>query len=139
MNSDLDTLLATWIRYAVEKRPEDFWAWDRVSSSSSGSDTEAAWNLVVALVRNAPDEVLGSVGAGPLENLLNAHGAMLVDWIVGEAQRDHRFREALGRAWLSRGTLPPAIENRIVQASGGVLTLLSPQDKRDERVLDPDA
>ena len=135
----MDALVAAWIRYTVEKRPEDFWAWDSASSISSGSDTEAAWNLVVALVRNAPDEALGSIGAGPLENLLNVHGAVLVDWIVGEAQRDHRFREALGGAWLARGTLPSVIENRIVQASGGVLTLLSPRDEREGRVLDPDA
>ena len=118
--SDLPTVIATWIRHAQERRKEDFWAWDWVKARVlwDGS-AEEAWTITTELVRAAPDELLGFIGAGPVEDLVNRFGGELIDWIEGEARRDPRFQDALGAIWLQIGTLPPEIEARIVAASGG--------------------
>ena len=46
-----------------------------------------AWALVLAFVQTAPEGSLDYIGAGPVEDLVNRHGAALVDSIVLEASR----------------------------------------------------
>lgn len=120
--ADLPTVVATWIRHAQDRRKEDFWAWDWVMSQVCwNASAEDAWEIVVELVRAAPAGLLGAIGAGPLEDLVNRFGADLIDWIEGEARRDRRFQQALGAIWLRIGTLPLDIQARVVAASGGLI------------------
>lgn len=119
IESSIDELLATWHRHGSEGRREDFWAWDRVGDIVRGEDAERAWELVVALVRTAPDDRLGYVGAGPVEDLVVWHGRALVDWIVGEARRDARFRSALASIWLVADGIPADVLARLQEAAGG--------------------
>lgn len=123
---DRDAVIAGYIRHAVAGPNDntDFWACDALNRSIIVAQAEEAWDLVVSLLRRAPDEILGNIAAGPLEDLVRQHGVVLVDWIEGEARRDSRFRFALGGIWLRRGQLPAAIEARIVAASGGRISLL---------------
>jgi hypothetical protein len=122
---DRETLITAYLRHTGQKTVDDEWAWNAVEHIVRGHSAEAAWDLVVGLVRRAPDAQLGQVAAGPLEDMINVHGPGLVEWIEGESRRDPRFKEALGRVWLSRGTMPLAVEARIVAASGGRIALLS--------------
>jgi hypothetical protein len=118
--TDLPTAIATWIRHAEERRKDDFWAWDWVMTQVCWeAGAEDAWELVRTLVRAAPDELLEFVGAGPVEDLVERFGEVLVDRIETEARADPRFREALGFVWLTRGELPAEVEARVVAASGG--------------------
>jgi hypothetical protein len=123
---DRDAAIQAFIRHAElgTRDRESFWGWDAVNDIVHAAPPEDAWDLVVELVRRAPDQVLGHVAAGPLEDLVRLHGAALVEWIEGEARRDARFRWALGAAWLSRGALPPEVEDRILRASDGHLLVL---------------
>jgi hypothetical protein len=82
---------------------------------------EAAWEAVLEILRRAPDDELGFHAAGPLEDVVAYRGAELVGRIEAEARRDPRFREALGRIWLSRGALPDDVLDRVVRASGGAI------------------
>jgi hypothetical protein len=122
--ADRDTLIATYLRHTAERRHEDAWAFDAVGNLAGGKDAQDAWELVVELLRRTPDEHLGYVAAGPLEDMLNRHAPALVEWIEGEARRDERFRRALGCIWMRGGELPPDIERRVVAASGGEIVLL---------------
>ena len=133
---DRETLITAYLRHIAENTGDDFWAWEAVGEASRASNAEDAWDLVVALVRRAPDNQLGRIGAGPLEDLVATHGAALVEWIEGESKRDPRFRDALGGIWLTSGTLPAAVEARIVAASGGVIEPLPADD--DEGRSRPD-
>jgi hypothetical protein len=119
VESSLADLIATYHRHGLEKRPEDFWAWDRVGEIVRGPDAERAWELVVALVRSAPDDRLEYVGAGPVEDFVETHGAALVDWIVGEARRDPRFRAALASIWLVAEETPADVLARFQEVTGG--------------------
>ena len=118
-SADRDALITTYLRHTVEKRDDDFWAWEVVGDLARGADPIAAWDLVVALLRQSPDEYLSYVAAGPLEDMVIRHAPVLIEWIEGEAQRDARFRFALGCIWLQEGDHTPELERRIVAASGG--------------------
>ena len=70
--------------------------------------------MVLALVATAPDEdALAYVGAGPLEDLVKAHGDELVDELESEARQDPRFDAALRGVWLSTGTLQEGVQSRL--------------------------
>jgi hypothetical protein len=133
-----DEAVAGYIRHAVAGPADevDFWAWDAVTQFMEHAPADDAWDLVVELLRRAPDAVLGNIAAGPLEDLVCKHGVALVDWIEGEARRDPRFQWALGGVWLTRGELPPEVEARIVAASGGRIEPLDADD--DESPSRPD-
>jgi uncharacterized protein DUF6869 len=76
-----------------------------------------AWVTVRDILRAAPDERLGVVAAGPLEDLVRLRGPEVVEAIEVEAARDERFQWALGRIWLTVSELPPDILARVVAAS----------------------
>jgi hypothetical protein len=127
---DREAAIQAYIRHAElgTQDQEYFWGWDAVNDFVHTAPAEDAWDLVVTLTRRAPDEILGNVAAGPLEDVVRLHGAALVDWIEGEARRDERFRWALGCVWLSRGVLPREVEDRIVRASEGHLLVLGDEE-----------
>jgi hypothetical protein len=127
---DRDGAIQAYIRHAElgSQDREYFWGWDAVNDFVHTAPAEKAWDLVVELLRRAPDEVLGDVAAGPLEDVVRLHGSALIAWIEGEARRDERFRWALGCVWLSRGALPREVEDRIVRASDGRLLVLGESD-----------
>jgi hypothetical protein len=85
-----------------------------------------AWELVTALLRAVPDERLETYAAGPLEDLVRLRAPELIDEIEREAQRDARFRWALGCIWMSHGEMPDDILDRVVRASGGEIKPLPP-------------
>src|SRR5215203_122458 len=96
-HSALSELVPAYVRHSVRAvqhiQPDpDFWTFDEVNDRVGASGTsEDAWDLVTAILRAAPDESLGYIGAGPVEDMIRHHGSALVDWIEGEARRDPRF------------------------------------------------
>lgn len=68
----------------------------------SREDPEAAWQLILATIRDTPPNAdLVKLGAGPLENLLSAHGAQFIDRIEQESLANRRFRQVLAHVWKS--------------------------------------
>jgi hypothetical protein len=68
----------------------------------SREDPESAWELILATIRDtAPGTDLGKLGAGPLENLLAAHGAQFIERIERELLTNLRFRDVLAHVWKS--------------------------------------
>jgi hypothetical protein len=88
------------------------------------SDPELAWRLLLELVAETPDDLLGFVGAGPVETFIWQHGAGFIDQIEAEASTNARFRRAALEINLVRGELPADIESRIAAAIGGGFELL---------------
>ena len=139
--AEIAVLIATYHRYGAERREEDFWAWYRVDDIIRDEDPARAWELVLALVQTAPDGSLDYIGAGPVEDLVNRHGAALVDSIIVEASRDSRFREALASIWLVQEDVPAdvlvrlqkATGNRIHVATRAQLDAATPPDLKDPR------
>lgn len=94
-------------------------AWDEVMDRiEDRANTDDAWVLVRALLDNAPDDELGLMAAGPLEDFVRVHALSAITQIEEMARRDARFRWALGAIWLSAGSLPEPLMARLIKASG---------------------
>jgi hypothetical protein len=136
---DPEAAIAGYILHA-ERGPNDeeyFWAWEAVTDYLRTASASEGWGLVLSLLHRTPDHVLGSVAAGPLEDLVLTHGTELVEQLEREALRDERFKWALGGIWMRHGDLPPEVEDRIVAASGGQIHPL-PADFDDDPPSRPD-
>ena len=129
---DLEALVAAYVRHTLTRDPADFWAWDRAIAIVSGEDAELGFELLQQLVRAIPDDFLTYVGAGPVEEFVRHHGAALVDWLVGEAERDPRFRAALASIWLETEDLPSEVIQRLQAATGGEIKVSSRVDSTEE-------
>ena len=119
---DEANLAGVWIQYAAEQRDEDFWAWDRLTSLVL-DQPEQAWPILHRIIADAPEVLLGYIGAGPLENLLSEHSAEFGERIADQARRDARFRAALSAVWLSHGEISPTLEARLQQLTGGKIRI----------------
>ncbi len=95
-----------------------FDTWQEVRDRTIAGD-ELAIRLLVALVEAASSEQeLCRVGAGPLENVINAkwRDGVLVDPITGWATRLPRFAAALACVWYS-DDLPRPLIDRLQRAA----------------------
>ena len=72
--------------------------------------------ILSVLATTADEEILGSLSAGPLENLLAFHGASVIDKIEDEARRSPRFRALLRGVWQNK--TPDEVWKRVLTASG---------------------
>ena len=78
---------------------ELFWADDCIDELVSKSPEGAIRFIVAALPHITSDGDLALFAAGPLENLVAAHGASVIDEIEQEARRNSRFRFLLSGIW----------------------------------------
>nr|WP_063570902.1 hypothetical protein [Luteibacter rhizovicinus] len=84
---------------------------------------ERLWAVAIEILELLSDDeelLIASIGAGPLEDLLNRYGADFVDRIIGRARQNRRFRIAASCVWPSR--IDPAIWQRlqaVVQPANG--------------------
>jgi hypothetical protein len=77
---------------------------------------ERGWNITLALIVAAPtDEALNYVVAGPLEEVLEVHGSLLIDRVEGLARADARFKDALSRVACFEDSMPQPIRERILR------------------------
>src|SRR5687768_11985937 len=129
--SELAHLVEVYHRHGLQRRDEDFWAWQRVHDIVNGPDPEHAFALVLALVAAAPDHRLEHVGAGAVEDIVETHAPVLIDRFEIEARRDPRFREALGSIWLVAEEIDPLILARLQDVTGGTI-LVATQAELDE-------
>lgn len=71
--------------------------------------------LVVACARCPTVEALSVVAAGPLEDLLEAHGAVVIGRLETIAKVDPKFRLMLSGTW-GKERIDPAVWARLVEA-----------------------
>ena len=111
-------IIAAWHRYQSTRGKEDFWAFD-VFHEIVPHDPTRAWALITGLIAVAPEETLGAVGAGPLEDFVVIHGNEWIEKIHTEARKSPPFRESLSCIWIGRGSLSREAIARLVEVTGG--------------------
>jgi len=75
---DSEQIATKYLRYFETKQETDFWAIDEVDTLVL-RDPERGWEITRTLVNRAlTEEALAYVAAGPLEDLLNHHGAAVM-------------------------------------------------------------
>lgn len=143
---DVGTAVRGYLRYSHSLRTDDedaVWepedpdtaAYKAVENAIREAPALTAWTVVRALLQQTEDRELDVQAAGPLEELVRRRGAELIGEIEAEAERDPRFRWALGCIWLRLGDLPTPVLERVVQASGGEIKPLPPLAESARRRL----
>jgi hypothetical protein len=116
----LSQIAEAWIElyYLPEDAPEredKFWSYERLSELIQ-EDPEAAWSVIQIIRREGSDLILSNLGAGPLEDLLVAHGDQFIDRVETLAEQDAQFRKLLGATW--QNSMPPGLWRRIKAVAG---------------------
>ena len=101
---------------AYREYHESFWAWEELNRIIEEVGPDTAWPLILRLVEKGSDAVLGAVGAGVLEELLDRYSVDVIERIEAQARRDSRFRLCLSHVWPS--AMPAEIWQRVVVARG---------------------
>jgi hypothetical protein len=85
---------------------------------SESLSAEDAWQVILTVLSLRPsDDVIGVLAAGPLEDLIDDHGADFIGRIEEEARKSPAFRHLLGGVWRS-GT--PEVWARVEKARVGI-------------------
>jgi hypothetical protein len=74
------------------------------------------FSMTCVLARKPSDAVLGSLAAGPLEDLIRYRGPTFIDRIEDGARRNTAFRALFGGVW---GSSTPDVWNRVRPAATG--------------------
>lgn len=99
-------IAAAWIKLhsTPEESPEReglFWAYNRVCDLIQ-DNPEEGWEIIETIRRmDESDLILSNLAAGPLEDLLTAHGERFIDRIEILAKDDQQLRKLLGATWQS--------------------------------------
>jgi hypothetical protein len=117
---EMNKIAETWIE--LHRLPEDssereerFWSHDRLWELIQ-DDPEGAWNIILIIRREGSDVILSNLAAGPLEDLLVAHGDQFIDRVEALAERDAQFRKLLGATW--QNSMPDTLWSRIKAVAG---------------------
>jgi hypothetical protein len=117
---EMNRLAEAWIR--LYRLPEDaperessFWSHERLRELVD-EDPEAAWDIIPVIRREGSAVVLSNLAAGPLEDLLVAHGGRFIDRVEDLAGRDARFRKLLAATWPN--SIPREVWERIKAVAG---------------------
>jgi len=75
------------------------------------------WIYILRIIEKQPSEkVLGMIGAGPLEDLINQYGDKFIEKIEIEARTNPQFRKVLSFVW--RQDTDDEIWSRVMAATG---------------------
>ena len=124
---DAAALAAGYLRYVAVLRQDDDdtenreatrdeAAYDIVKRLVEDGSPGTAWLAVRELLRQTPDDDLEVSAAGPLEDLVRAHGFAIAGELLAEAERDDRFRWALGCIWIGPDSVPTSLYEVVRQA-----------------------
>src|SRR6516164_6550298 len=95
--SEIHSIAQTWIELHrlpedSQKRKEKFWAYHRLCNLIQ-DNAEEAWKVIETIRRlDGSDLILSNLAAGPVEDLLVAHGDIFVDRFENLARSDQQFR-----------------------------------------------
>lgn len=130
----LDEIAAAWCRYSSRRHSvggdddPDWWAIELFMTSEIFKRTALYRALLVKLVEHAQsDDVIGAVGAGPLENFVSDDQDDLM-WLESECQRNEKLRSALGGVWCAGEVSAETLE-RLDAAAGTQLARPRPREE----------
>ena len=98
------------------KGRDNHWAWEQMDKLCR-NDPESCWALILEILTQTDlESVLGSLAAGPIEDLLARHGARFIDRVEERARLDPKFKDVLWGVWQS--TTPATLWARVEAARG---------------------
>jgi hypothetical protein len=101
LSEEDERLIDAWFTYE-----DNFWAFDAMSGLLS-KQPEEAWQVLLRMLARSSEDRIGSLAAGPLEDLLSGYGPQLIDRIAAEARTNEKLRQALQGVWISSAEVYP--------------------------------
>lgn len=100
---DASSLAHAYLRAISGKHDEDWWAFDQVDHLIKKSgDLARAWEVTFHLImQSESNEMLSSVAAGPLEDLLDVHSHHALDLLEQGCRNNPQLQSALSRVHMS--------------------------------------
>ena len=104
-------LAATWIalQYAKSDSREHeakFWSFEEMARLQT-SDPERCWSIILRIFAlDRSDHLLANLAAGPLEDLLAAHGERFIERVETLARQEPRFRFTTQMVWRNSISAP---------------------------------
>src|SRR5438067_10595551 len=71
----------------------------RITGMTFMSKPEVQWDVILEMVRQASDDDLGHIAAGPIEGLLGWHGPAWIERVEAEAKQNPKFARAVTGVW----------------------------------------
>ncbi len=111
-----DEFIAAWITMTKSVRgtpayDEAFWAFQHMYDLVH-EQPEVAFGLIVEIwARDQSREVVQTLSAGALEDLLSTHGEHIIGRVEDEAARNQSFRRLLGGVW--KNAMPNSTWKRV--------------------------
>ena len=121
-NFDREHIIRAWIALQEAEEESAFyehnlWAAEKLWEFSQ-DNPELCWELILEILHREPsDKVLGNLAAGPLEDLLAAHGSEFIEKVEQQASQDKRFRKLLAGVW--QNEMSDDIWNRVKSVAHG--------------------
>jgi len=116
--------LQNWVNTYIQAEESDetihenhplFWAIERFIDAPYEAPEEC-WAAILEVLNKEPSQkVIGVLAAGPLEDLIEAHGPEYIERIEREAKNNPKFRYLLGGVWESSTS---EVWDRIEEARG---------------------
>jgi Family of unknown function (DUF6869) len=96
----------------LTRNPTDWTDDDSRLSTLIHENPDLALSILFAIMQLTDDpKLLGSLGAGPMEDFLGIHSQTYIDTIHTLALRERRLREVLDNVW--QGSMPKSVWHRI--------------------------
>lgn len=92
-----ERLIEGWFAYE-----ESFWAFSTLKDVMD-EEPLLAWSITLELIERADESELGTIAAGPLEDLIQGWPDVIWDDLTKKAYEDAKFREALRGVWVFEG------------------------------------
>ncbi|MGG7568105.1 DUF6869 domain-containing protein [Rhodovulum sp. DZ06] len=114
-------LARDWAEHCAARASGDeadrlFAAWERLDGMCR-DDPDAALSVILRIAAEGGEEaVLANLAAGPLEDLLSAHGPAVIGRLEDACRRNARVRAAAGMAW--RSGIDAEVWSRLQRAVG---------------------
>ena len=89
---------------------DNHWTWSVVDELVHHRP-DLAWPILLELIRRVPDDELGLLAAGPLEDFIADHGPRIIDALEAEAATNPRLCRALSGVW--QNATPPSVWTRV--------------------------
>ena len=99
-----EKLIVSWISFHKTEKDSDvykrnLWAFEKLNGLAEG-DSDLCLDIVLSILdRDDDKQVIGSLAAGPVEDLLVVHGNDVVEKIEELASENAAFRHMLGGVW----------------------------------------
>lgn len=99
MTDETQQIISDYLAGCRTKDPKYKEAQLRIVAMTFESTPELQWDVILGMIRQATEDDLGHIAAGPIEGLLGWHGPAWIEYVEAEARLNPKFARAMTGVW----------------------------------------